>query len=215
MDLYNSTIISCDFGDNVVVDNVNYLSHYIIGNEVMIVNVNELATTDHAKFGNGIIKRRRNGRVRIWMEVCNENGGRRVIPFNGMLPGDAYLWSKYRDDEQLHAKNLKSLQKRNLKNRRGYYGNIGDRTVIKNCSDHKRCLDWNRCLYKRCNKLKNLTINSDLKRKSQIGEGCELVNGIIGFGCRIFYGVKAVRFIMASNSQLKYGARLDQFLSWQ
>jgi Domain of unknown function (DUF4954) len=34
--LYNSTIISCDFGDNICVDNVNYLSHYIIGNEVMI-----------------------------------------------------------------------------------------------------------------------------------------------------------------------------------
>src|SRR6201989_2831254 len=28
--LYNSTIISCDLGDNVVVDNVNYLSHYVI-----------------------------------------------------------------------------------------------------------------------------------------------------------------------------------------
>ncbi|MEI2709575.1 MAG: DUF4954 family protein [Chitinophagaceae bacterium] len=28
--LYNSTIISCDFGDNVSIDNVNYLSHYII-----------------------------------------------------------------------------------------------------------------------------------------------------------------------------------------
>ena len=54
--LYNSTIISCDFGDNVVIDNVNYISHYIIGNEVIIVNVNELATTDHAKFGNGILK---------------------------------------------------------------------------------------------------------------------------------------------------------------
>jgi hypothetical protein len=38
--------------------------------------------------------------------------------------------------------------------------------------------------------------------------GCELVNGIIGVGCRIFYGVKAVRFFMASHSQLKYGARL-------
>ena len=54
--LYNSTIISCDLGNNVVIDNVNYLSHYIIGNEVMIVNVNELATTDYAKFGNGIVK---------------------------------------------------------------------------------------------------------------------------------------------------------------
>src|SRR2546423_10210771 len=35
--LYNSTIISCDFGDNVVIDNVNYLSHYIVGNEAIIV----------------------------------------------------------------------------------------------------------------------------------------------------------------------------------
>src|SRR5450631_175635 len=38
--LYNSTIISSDLGDNVVVDNVNYLSHYIVGNDVMLVNIN-------------------------------------------------------------------------------------------------------------------------------------------------------------------------------
>src|SRR5207344_2755529 len=50
--LYKSTIISCDLGDNVVIDNVNYLSHYILGNEVMVVNVNELATTSVSKFGN-------------------------------------------------------------------------------------------------------------------------------------------------------------------
>src|SRR5215211_3860621 len=43
--LYNSTIISCDFGDNVVISNVNYMAHYIIGNEVMIFNVHELTTT--------------------------------------------------------------------------------------------------------------------------------------------------------------------------
>jgi hypothetical protein len=36
----------------------------------------------------------------------------------------------------------------------------------------------------------------------------KLVNGIVDYGCRIFYGVKAVRFFMASHSQLKYGARL-------
>ena len=38
------------------------------------------------------------------VEVCNENGGRGIIPFNGMLPGDAYLWSKYRDDKLLLEK---------------------------------------------------------------------------------------------------------------
>ena len=41
--LYHSTIISCDIGDNVVIDNVNFMSHYITGNEVILVNINELA----------------------------------------------------------------------------------------------------------------------------------------------------------------------------
>ncbi len=47
--LYNSIIVSSDFGDNVSIENVNYLSHYIIGNEVIIANTNELATTDRVQ----------------------------------------------------------------------------------------------------------------------------------------------------------------------
>jgi hypothetical protein len=130
--LYNSTIISCDFGDNVVIDNVNYISHYITGNEVIVVNVNELATTDYAKFGNGILKNGEEEKLRIWLEVCNENGGRRVIPFNGMLPGDAYLWTQFREDEIIQSRFREFTLKR-FDTRRGYYGVIGDRTVIKNC----------------------------------------------------------------------------------
>jgi uncharacterized protein DUF4954/uncharacterized protein DUF6819 len=205
--LYSSTIISSDLGDNVVIDNVNYLSHYIIGNDVMIVNTNEVATTDHAKFGNGILKQGEPESIRIWMEVCNENGGRGIIPFDGMLPGDAFLWSRFRDDKILQNK-FKEFTEKKFDNKRGYYGKIGDRTVIKNCRIIKDVLIGSDAYLKGANKLKNLTINSSADAKSQIGEGCELVNGIIDYGCRIFYGVKAVRFIMASHSQLKYGARL-------
>jgi len=205
--LYNSTIISSDFGNNVCIDNVNYLSHYIIGNEVMIANVNELATTATAKFGNGILKEGESEKNRTWMELCNENGGRSVLPFDGMLPGDAYVWSKYRDDEALLEK-FKLFTEKKFNQKRGYYGKIGDRTVIKNCRILKDVWVGSDAYLKGANKLKNLTVNSDEKRTSQIGEGCELVNGIVGYGCRIFYGVKAVRFVMASHSQLKYGARL-------
>ena len=205
--LYNSTIISCDIGDNVVIDNVNFLSHYIIGNDVMLVNINEMATTDHGKFGNGVLKDGEKEAVRIWMEVCNENAGRSILPFNGMQPGDAYLWAKYRDDEKLLEK-FKTFTEKRFDKQRGYYGKIGDRTVIKNCKIIKDVWIGSDAYLKGANKLKNLTINSSPDAKSQVGEGCELVNGIIGFGCRIFYGVKAVRFMMASNSQLKYGARL-------
>jgi len=205
--LYNSTIISCDLGDNVCIDNTNYLSHYIIGNDVMIVNTNEMATTDHAKFGNGILKEGEEESIRIWLEVCNENGGRSIIPFNGMLPGDAWLWTRHRDDQVLLDK-FKAFTEAAFDNRRGYYGKVGDRTVIKNCKIIKDVWIGSDAYLKGANKLKNLTINSSPEAKSQVGEGCELVNGIVGFGCRIFYGVKAVRFVMASHSQLKYGARL-------
>ncbi|HNN30991.1 MAG TPA: DUF4954 family protein [Chitinophagaceae bacterium] len=205
--LYNSTIISCDFGDNVCIDNVRYLSHYIIGNEVIIVNVNELTTTNFAKFGNGIIKQNETENRRIWLEICNENAGRSILPFNGMLTADAFLWSKYRDDVELLNK-FKEFTEARFDNRTGYYGKVGHRTVIKNTAIIKDTWIGNDAYIKGSNKLKNLTINSGEEGKTQIGEGCELVNGIIDYGCRVFYGVKAVRFIMASHSQLKYGARL-------
>ena len=205
--LYNSIIINCDFGDNVVVDNVNYMAYYIIGNEVIITNVNEMSTTSHAKFGNGILTEGEPEEVRVWMEICNENGGRAVIPFEGMLAGDAWLWSRDRQNTDLQRR-YREMTEKKFDNQRGYYGTIGDRTVIKNCSIIKDVKVGSDAYLKGANKLKNLTIDSAPESITQIGEGCELVNGIIGKGCRIFYGVKAVRFMLGSNSQLKYGARL-------
>ncbi|WP_162415718.1 DUF4954 family protein [Cyclobacterium roseum] len=205
--IYNSHIISCDIGDNVVIDNVHYLSHYILGNEVVLVNINEMATTSHAKFGNGIIKEGEPESLRIWLEVCNENGGRKIAPFSGMLPGDAWLWSRFRADEALQEQLLAFTQKA-FDHKRGYYGKVGDRCIIKNSLILKDVWIGSDAYIKGANKLKNLSIHSHPEAVTQIGEGCELVNGIVSEGCTVFYGVKAVRFVMAAHSQLKYGARL-------
>ena len=205
--LYNSTIVSCDIGDNVVIKNVNYLSHYQIGNEVILFNINEMHTTNHAKFGNGVVKEGEEEEVRIWLEICNENGGRKVLPFEGMIPADAWLWAKYRDDEMLMER-LQEITETQFDSRRGYYGTVGDRTVIKNTRILKDVKVGTDAYIKGGNKLKNLTINSSEASPSQIGEGAEMVNGIMGYGSRAFYGIKAVRFIMGENTTLKYGARL-------
>lgn len=205
--LYNSTVISCDIGDNVVIDNVNYLSHYLIGDEVILANINEMATTDYAKFGNGMLKEGEDESIRIWLEVCNENGGRKILPFEGMLPGDAWMWTRNRHDKAL-MNAFREMTLREFSPKRGFYGRVGNRCIIKNTKIIKDVNLGSDVYIKGANKLKNLTICSSAEAPSQIGEGCELVNGIIGEGCRIFYGVKAVRFVMASHSQLKYGARL-------
>jgi hypothetical protein len=183
------------------------MSHYILGNEVIINNVNELVTTNHAKFGNGILKKGEPESVRIWLEICNENTGRKVLPFNGMTAGDAYLWSRHRADTGLQKKFIE-LTENQFDDKLGYYGKVGDRTVIKNCKIIKDVWIGEDAYLKGANKIKNVTINSHPDATTQIGEGCELVNGIIGYGCRIFYGIKAVRFVVSDYSQLKYGARL-------
>ena len=127
--------------------------------------------------------------------------------FDGMLTADAYLWAKYRDDTRLMAR-LVQLTDRRFDPRRGYYGTVGPQTVIKNSRTIKDVKIGSHCYIKGANKLKNLTLHSSEEEPTQIGEGVELVNGIVGYGCRIFYGSKAIRFIMGTNSSLTYGARL-------
>ena len=203
----NSSIHSCDIGDDCAIHNVHYLSHYIIGDRCMLFNIQEMSCTDHAKFGNGILKDGEDENVRVWLELMNETGCRRVLPFDGMIAADAYMWAKFIDDRQLQDR-LKSITQNTFDNRRGFYGTIGYGTVIKNSWILKDAKIGNCCYIKGASKLKNITINSSDKEPTQIGENVVLVNGIVGYGCRIFYSVIAVRFVLGSNSNLKYGARL-------
>lgn len=203
----NSSIHSCDIGDDCAIHNVHYLSHYIIGDRCMLFNIQEMACTDHAKFGNGIIKEGEEESVRIWLELMNETGCRKVLPFDGMIAADAYMWAKFIDDKMLQDR-LKTITQNSFDSRRGFYGTIGYGTVVKNSLIIKDVKIGNCAYIKGASKLKNLTINSSEKEPSQIGENTVLVNGIIGYGCRIFYSVIAVRFVLGSHSNLKYGARL-------
>ncbi|MFA6505824.1 MAG: DUF4954 family protein [Treponemataceae bacterium] len=203
----NSTIISCDIGDNCAIQDCAYISHYVLGDTVILSRIDEMQTTNHAKFGNGILKDGESEDLRVWIDVMNEAGGRSVLPFAGMICADAFLWAAYRDDAKLiHA--LMTITQRKFGSDRGVYGVIGSSTVIKSCRILKDVLVGECAYIKGANKLKNITVESSEAEPTQIGEGVELVNGIVGYGCRVFYGAKAVRFVIGRNASLKYGARL-------
>lgn len=203
----NSKIIACDIGDNCVISNCAYIAHYIIGDTCILLENAEIHASNHAKFGNGIVMEGEDESVRISIDVMNEHGGRWVYPFEDMNCADAYLWARYRDKPQLMEQFIR-MTDASVSHKRGKYGIIGHGSVLKSNRVIKDVMIGESAYIKGSNKLKNLTIKSSEEARTQIGEGVELVNGIVGYGCRIFYGCKAVRFIMRDNSALKYGARL-------
>ncbi|MCK9286173.1 MAG: DUF4954 family protein [Sphaerochaetaceae bacterium] len=202
-----SHIVSCDIGRHSSIHRCGYLSHYIIGEFAIIHEVDELDSTNHAKFGNGVVMENESEDVRIWLGIMNEAEGRKILPFASMICADAWMWATYREHPQLMQRFIE-LTNKCKDTRRGYYSMIGEHAVIKTCRTIKDVNFGPFAYVKGANKLKNLTVHSDEASPSQIGEGVELVNGIIGYGCHVFYGVKAVRFVMGNNSNLKYGARL-------
>ena len=221
----DSVIVSCDIGDDAAIQDCPLISHYIIGPRCILSRIDEMVTTNHAKFGAGIVKDGEDEDLRIWIDVMNEAGGRSILPFPGMIPADAYLWAAWRDDRKL-GEQLKEITQRTAfplgignppgpasggvpsPGRRGYYGVVGEGTVIKSCRIIKDMACGSRAYIKGANKLKNITILSCEDEPSQIGEGVELVNGVAGYGSHVFYGAKAVRFVLGNRSNLKYGARL-------
>jgi len=203
----NSTIVACDIGDDVSIQDCAYVSHYVIGDGCILSRVDELAATNHSKFGNGALMHGEDEDVRVKIEVMNEAGGRAILPFEEMIPADAFLWAGFRDDVALTDALVWITQERHG-GWRGAYGTVGDRCVIKSCSIIKDVAIGSHAYIKGANKLKNLTILSSRQEPSQIGEGVEMVNGIVGYGSRVFYGAKAVRFVIGRNCELKYGARL-------
>ena len=214
---FNDLILECGIrrsnlhdvvtGDDCVIRNVYYMDNYRIGSRVIIFNIQELCCTKHSKFGNGILKKGEPEEHRIWIGVANENDGRAILPFEDMIPADAYLWSHYREDKKLLDK-FKALTENENSRELDTYGIIGNDCVIKNSSIIKDTKIYDSAYIKGAFKLKNITILSSEEEPSQIGEGVELVNGILGYGCKVFYQAIAVRFVIGRNCQVKYGARL-------
>ena len=205
--IVNSFIRDSIIGDDNVILNVSYMDNYHTGNMVMLFNIQEISCIKSSRFGNGVNRKDISEDTRVWIGIRNENDGRAVLANETMIPADAYIWSKYRDDSVLMHRFLE-LTDNTCKDKLVSYGSIGNNVVIKNTTLIKDAKIGDCSYIKGAFKLKNLTILSSEDEPSQIGEGVELVNGIMGYGSRVFYQAVGIRFVLGRNCQLKYGARL-------
>lgn len=199
----------CDVvtGDNCAIHNVKYLVNYRIGSRIILFNIQEMSCTKHSKFGEGILKENEKEETRIWIGVGNENGNRQILAFEKLIPADAFLWSRFREDKKLMERFVE-LTENGKSSNLDTYGIVEDDVVVKNSILLKDVKIGSFAYIKGALKLKNITILSTENEPSQIGEGVEMVNGIMGYGSHVFYQAVAVRFVIGRNCHLKYGARL-------
>lgn len=205
--IYDSTLVSCDIGNNVAIHRAAYLAHTLVGDEVIIHNLGRMLTTPFARFGNGILKEGQGEDQRPRLEVCNEAGDRHILAFEGILPADAWLWAKYRAEKELMVR-LKELTDLQFDRRPGQYSVVGDRTVIRDCLSIVDAAIGSDAYLEGVDRLESVTIRSNEAEGTRIGEGTSLVDGIVGYGCHVSLGSKALHFVLGTRASLHLGARL-------
>jgi len=201
--IYNSTISHSIVGKNAVLKNVRYLHNYIIGDEAILLNIDEITCSTNASFGNGYLN---GSKDRTFVDIANENGGRKILPFEGILPADALLWSRFREDTLL-LKKLTTITDK-IASDTETIGIIGDKSVIKNSCKIKDCKIGSHAIIDGATQLVNLTIQSSEKEPSFIGDSADLNNGIIGFSNKIVHAPKCINFVTGRNVKIELGARV-------
>ncbi|MFH1213530.1 MAG: DUF4954 family protein [Candidatus Neomarinimicrobiota bacterium] len=90
--LYDSYIRNCTIADNVYIANVKNLVSYVVEEDVIIENVDDLIVTGETAFGNG-----------TELEILNEGGGRVLSIYDRLTAQIAYLVTVYRHDKVLQT----------------------------------------------------------------------------------------------------------------
>ena len=186
--IYHATLRDAIVGDHPTIHNVGMLSGYVLGDEVLLFNVEEMtAAADPHQLA--------------WLEPMNENGGRKILPFSGMTIGDAYLWARYRGHKKL-IERLEQFTHATLSSQEGRRGRVGDCCVIKNtklirnvavCSSSKDPIRIDSCI----------TLCDGV-----VGSGCTLEYGVIavrfllGEHVHLEFGLRLNDTVVGDNSTL-------------
>jgi hypothetical protein len=206
--LCQSTFRNCTIGSNVVVNQLGFCSNYVIGNESFIHNAGQITTGQNASFGNGAAALDENRNGIKWIHITNENGGRKIVPFDGMICADAFIWSKFRDDEKLMdclleiTKNFSSSQVK-------CPGVIGSAAVIKNVRTISDSNIGDFAIIDGAEAIISTTIKSEDLEKSIVTYGVILKNCIIGFGNEIESGTQLSDTVTGANVSISHTARIS------
>ena len=202
--IYNSAVHNCIIGDNVYIRNVsNYISNYIIEENVIIDGINTLEVTGMTAFGNG-----------VRAAVLNEGGGREVPIYDRLSAHEAYVIALYRHRVTLLDK-LRGMIENYCDSVRSDKGLIGAGAHISNCGHISNVRIGPSAEIIGIVRLKNGTVNSSRSASTKVGAGVIADDFILAAGCSVTDGVIIDRCFIGQGTELskQYSAENSLFFA--
>jgi NDP-sugar pyrophosphorylase family protein len=187
---------NCRVGNNVLIQKIcDYISNYIIEDDVVIFDVELLAVDGESTFGNG-----------LKVETVSEVGARGVMIYNELSAHLAYILASYRHRPQL-VENIEKLITAYSETQRATVGRIAAGARLLRCDTLMNVNIGEYAVLEGARLLKNGTINSEKDDPVYIGDGCELENFIVCAGAVVQNAT------LVSNSFIGQGCLLDKHYS--
>ncbi len=202
--LTDATLSGCTLGDRATIHRVGLIGGYELGDDVTVFDVGELTCRAEATFGWAVGE----GEELIELEIVNENAGRSVGLFDGMLPADAALWARHREDLALRGR-LAELVRRASRQRRGQPGRVGDGATVAHARIVRDAEIGPGAVIEGADRVEAVTLRSTRDEPVRVGEGVSLVEAVVGSGSRVLAGSRVERVLLGENVTLDRGVRMS------
>lgn len=173
--IYNASINNCTIGNDVYINQVrNYISNYIVEDDVIIEDVDILSVNEESTFGNGTV-----------VSVLCETGGREIKICDYLSAQIAHVYVMYRDRTQTIAR-LDGLVDAYAESVRSSVGRIGNNSMIVSTRmiSNTKIGPYSRIVG--ASRLNNVSINSRKEAPTFIGNGVIIKDSIISTNCEVY-----------------------------
>jgi carbonic anhydrase/acetyltransferase-like protein (isoleucine patch superfamily) len=143
-----------------------------------------------------------------WIDLINENGGRKILSFESMTCTDAFIWSKFRNDSELMS-NLLTMTESFISGNIKPFTIIGQHSEICNVKSIRNSRIGANVQINGAEIIDNSIIRSDISEPVSIGHGTQIQNSIIGYGNHIDSGSQLKNAVTGACVSIHQSARIS------
>lgn len=196
--LYNSKIVDCQIGDNVLISDVKCIANYVVKDTAVLFNNGIISSSLSAVFANG-----------IEIPIAIETGGREVKLYADITVDEAAKVARSRHDKKLLAEYDKKVANF-VKDITSPCGVIEEGAVIKNTQKIVDVFVGPYAVIDNAMMVKNTTILSNQEEKAEIIDGAYVKDSIIQWGSEVASGAIVDSSCLTEHSHVERHGKVTQ-----